>query len=73
MNQPVHPSPELVSLVVYVAEDGLVGHYGMKGPWSCEDQMPQYRRMPGPGSLSGWVGEQGGGTVQGALGITFEM
>jgi hypothetical protein len=21
--------------------------------------MPQYREMPGPGSRSGWVGEQG--------------
>jgi hypothetical protein len=23
--------------------------------------MPQYRGMPGPGSRSGWVEEQGGG------------
>jgi hypothetical protein len=23
--------------------------------------MPQYRGMPGPGSRSGWVGEQGEG------------
>jgi hypothetical protein len=23
--------------------------------------MPQYRVMPGPGSRSGWVGEQGRG------------
>jgi hypothetical protein len=23
--------------------------------------MPKYRGMPGPGSKSGWVGEQGGG------------
>jgi hypothetical protein len=35
--------------------------------------MPQYRGMPGPGSRSGWVGDQGGGRVQGALGIAFEM
>jgi hypothetical protein len=28
--------------------------------------MPQYRAMPGPGSGSGWVGEQvGGGQVIG--------
>jgi hypothetical protein len=25
--------------------------------------MPQYRGMPGAGSGSGWVGEQGGGRV----------
>jgi hypothetical protein len=42
--------------------------------------MPQYRRMPGPGSRSGWVGEQGEGEgnrgfSEGKLekGITFEM
>jgi hypothetical protein len=42
--------------------------------------MPQYRGMPGSGSGSGWVGEQGQGRVdrgfsEGKLGkgITFEM
>jgi hypothetical protein len=42
--------------------------------------MPQYRGMPGPGSRSGWVGEQGeGGGDRGfsegklGKGITFEM
>jgi hypothetical protein len=42
--------------------------------------MPQYRGVPGPGSRSGWVGEQeeGGedrGFSEGKLGkgITFEM
>jgi hypothetical protein len=42
--------------------------------------MPQYRGMPGPGSGSGWVGEQGEGGEdrefsKGKLGkgITFEM
>jgi hypothetical protein len=34
---------------------------GRRGPWPCEDSMPQCRGMPGPGSLSGWVGEQGEG------------
>jgi hypothetical protein len=29
--------------------------------------------MPGPRSRSGWVGEQGGGRVQGTFGIAFEM
>jgi hypothetical protein len=27
--------------------------------------MPQYRGMPGPGSQSGWVGEQGKGVFGG--------
>jgi hypothetical protein len=42
--------------------------------------MLQYRGMPGPGSRSGWVGEQGErerdrGFLEGKLrkGITFEM
>jgi hypothetical protein len=42
--------------------------------------MPQYRGMPGPGSSSGWVGEQGEreedrGFLEGkpGKGITFEM
>jgi hypothetical protein len=29
--------------------------------------------IPGPRSRSGWVGEQGGGRIQGALGIAFEI
>jgi hypothetical protein len=51
-----------------------------KGPWSCEGCMPQYRGMPGPGSRSGWVGEQSEwgedrGFSEGKLGkvITLEM
>jgi hypothetical protein len=35
--------------------------------------MPQYRGMPGPRSRSGWVGEQGRGSVQRTLMIVFEM
>ena len=53
---------------------------GRRGPGSCEGSMPQYRGMPGPGSRSGWVGEQGYGErnrgfLEGKLvkGITFEM
>jgi hypothetical protein len=45
-----------------------------------EGSMPQCRVMPGSGSRSGWVGEQGdGGGHRGFLegkpsrGITFEM
>jgi hypothetical protein len=32
---------------------------GRSDPWHCEDSMPQYRGMPGQGSGSGWVIEQG--------------
>jgi hypothetical protein len=46
-----------------VASNGLVGHQWEERPWSFEDHMPQYRGMPGTGSGSGWVGEQGGGRV----------
>ena len=59
-------------LVAYVAEDGLWVN-GRIGSWSCEDYMPQYRGMPGPGSGSGQVGEQGVGNVKGTFGIAFEM
>jgi hypothetical protein len=60
----------------------LSGINGRRGLWSCEDAMPQYRGMPGPGSRSRWVGEQGkrGGNGRRGLsegkpekGITFEM
>jgi hypothetical protein len=52
---------------------------GRRGPWSCDDYIPQYRVMPGPGSRSGWVGEQGGRGYSGLLEqklrkeIAFEM
>jgi hypothetical protein len=32
---------------------------GRRGPWSCEGSMPQYRGMPGQGSRSGWMTDQG--------------
>jgi hypothetical protein len=54
----VNKKGELVSLVAYVAEDGLVGHQ-----WSCKDHMPKYRGMLRPGSRSGWLAEQGRGRV----------
>ena len=50
-----------MSLVEYVAEDGLVAINGRRDPWSCEDSMPQFREMSGPGSRSGWVGSMGRG------------
>ena len=51
-----------------------------RGPRSYEGSMPQYQGVPGPGSRSGWVGEQrerGGNREfsegnQGK-GLTFEM
>jgi hypothetical protein len=53
---------------------------GTRGPWFCEGSMPQYRGMSWPGSMSGWVGdqgEQGGdrGFSEGKEGkeITFDM
>jgi hypothetical protein len=56
-----------MSPAAYVAEDGLVGHQWEERPLSCEDSMPQYRGMPGPGSRSGWVGEQEEGKGQRAF------
>jgi hypothetical protein len=50
--------PRALSLVAFVAEDGLVDHQWEERPLVLEDHMPQYRGMPGPVSRSGWVGEQ---------------
>jgi hypothetical protein len=67
-----------MALAAYVVEDGLVSH--QLDPWSCEGSIPQYKELPGPGSGSGWVGEQGeGGRNRGfsegklGKGTTFEM
>ena len=52
---------------------------GRRGPWSCEGSMSQCRGMPGPGSRSGSVGEQGEGGIgnfwkgKQERGMTFEM
>jgi hypothetical protein len=35
--------------------------------------MPHYRKMPGPGSRSGWVWDQDGGRVWWNFGIAFEL
>jgi hypothetical protein len=37
---------------------------GRRSLSSFQDHMPQYRGMPGPGSRSGWVGEQGRGVYR---------
>jgi hypothetical protein len=34
----------------------------------CEDYMPQYRGMPGPGSRVGGLGSRAGGGYRGLLG-----
>ena len=49
----------LLTLAVYVAEDGLVRHRWEESPWSSEGSIIQCRGMPAPGSGNGWVGEQG--------------
>jgi hypothetical protein len=53
---------------------------GRRGPWSCEGLMLQCRGMPGQGSGSVWVGEQGMGERIGVFregkpgkGIAFEI
>jgi hypothetical protein len=50
-----------MALAAYVAEMVSSVISGKRGPWSCEGFMPHYRGMPGPGSKSRWVGEQGDG------------
>jgi hypothetical protein len=47
-----------IAPAAYVAEDGLVDINGRSGPWSCEGSL-QCSRMPGQGSRSRWVSEQG--------------
>jgi hypothetical protein len=60
-----------MSLVAYVAEDGLVGHQWEERPLVLRKS---YAPVEGSGSGSGWVGEQsGGGAGMGTFGITFEM
>jgi hypothetical protein len=51
-----------------------------RGPWSCEGSMSMCIGMPGQGSRTGWVSEQGEGEMErrfsegrGGKGITFEM
>jgi hypothetical protein len=57
----------MVELVIYVAEDGLVGHE-RRGPWSYEVSMPQYRGMLGPGMGVGGLGSRGSGEDIGDFG-----
>jgi hypothetical protein len=48
------------NLIMFGAYERAIN--GRRGPWSCK-YMPQYREMLGPGSRSGWVREQGRGSV----------
>jgi hypothetical protein len=68
-------------LSAYVAEDGRIGHQWEERPLVLRRlYFPQYREMPGPGSRSGWIGEQREGESIGDFsesklgkGITCEM
>ena len=77
-----------MSLAACVAEDGLVGISGRRGPWSCEGLMPQCRGMPAQGGEREWLGggsilieagvgawdrEFRGCVETGGKGITFKM
>jgi hypothetical protein len=57
-----------VSLVAYVAEGGLIDHQWEEKPLVLRRLYAPVQGNVGPGSGSGWVGEQGGGRVQGILG-----
>jgi hypothetical protein len=48
-----------MALAAYVAEDSLVEH--QREERSCEGSLYQCKGMPGQGSRSGWVAEQGEG------------
>jgi hypothetical protein len=68
MNQPVPPelpgtktTNQRKHMVGLMAPDAYVAEDGKRGPWSCDGSKPQCRGMPGPGSGSGQVGEQGEG------------
>ena len=60
-NYTTNQRKHMMELATFEAEDGLLWSVinGRRVPLSWEDYMPQYRGMPGPGSRSGWVGEQG--------------
>ena len=56
-------TPRTVSLVAYVAGDGLVAINGRRGPWSFEDHMPpvQGNARARKQKWVGWGAEQGEG------------
>jgi hypothetical protein len=63
-----------VSLAVYIAEDGLVGHHWEERPLGLVYFIcTSTGENPGPRSGREWVGEQCRGRVCGTFGIAFEM
>jgi hypothetical protein len=50
-----------MSLAAYVTKDGLISHQWEERPLVLRRFYAPYRGMPGLGSRSGWVGEQGEG------------
>jgi hypothetical protein len=72
-----------MALAMYVAEDGLVGNSGRRGPWTLRFSMSQFRGRLWWEEGSGWVstlteaGEEGWGRefLKGrpGKGKTFEM
>ena len=50
-----------MSLVAYVAENGLVGHQWKESHLLLRRSYAPVQGNPGPGSRSGWVSEQGDG------------
>jgi hypothetical protein len=57
-----------MSLDAYVAEDDLVGHLLEERSLVLQRLYALVQGMPGPGSRSGWVGEQGRGGYRGLWG-----
>ena len=62
-----------MSLVAYVAEDGLVGHQLEERSLVFGGSMPPYSECQGQEAGVGGLGSMAGGRAQGALGIAFEM
>jgi hypothetical protein len=70
-----------MALAAYVVEDGLVGGVGPMGGEALDPVKVLCPSIgPGPGSVIGWVGEQGEGGEDGGFlerklgkGITIEM
>jgi hypothetical protein len=62
-----------MSLTAYVAEDGLVGHHWEERPLVFHRLYDPVQGNARARKWELWVGEQGGGSVSGALGIAFEM
>jgi hypothetical protein len=71
MNYPVTPGAHVSSCICFRRWPSWPS-VEREAHWSCKLYMPQYRRMPGPRSGSGSVGEWAGEQV-GTFGIALEM